>query len=215
VVLARLTAAGVACVDTLVVDPPTLGAVRLAAEDLGFPVVLKLEHHDLLHKTDAGGVVVDIRSVDELAAACAKLRAVAAAATLEGFRLVVQRMVSGVEVIVGAKRDESFGHVLVVGAGGTHAELINDVRLALLPVDANRVSRLIRENSRLMRLLSGYRGTAAVDLNALERQILAIADWIVGQGDAILEFDANPVIVTRDRALVVDARAVFAERSVP
>ena len=116
----------------------TAAEAAAAAEAIGFPVVLKIRSPDILHKTEAGGVVLDLRSGDAVQHAADALMAAARAAhpdaRIDGF--LVQEMVSGVEAIVGARNDPLYGPMLLVGAGGVLVELAKDVALRLLPVSA-------------------------------------------------------------------------------
>lgn len=215
-VMRRLHERGVRCAPFRTVAlAEDASALQEAAMDLGYPVALKIEHPGLLHKSDVGGVVVDVRTADEVADAHRRLLAVISGAGLGDAQVVVQRMVRGVEVIVGAQFDESFGHLLVVGLGGTLAELVDDVRLALLPVSKERIGRLVLGHERLAVLLAGHRGERTVDTESLIAEICKIAAWIGEEGSRLLEFDVNPLTATPDGAFVVDARAVYARDEVP
>jgi acyl-CoA synthetase (NDP forming) len=209
-VLRQLEEWGVSCAPFRVVtmDEQSETAVR-AASEVGYPVALKLEHPALLHKSDGGGVIVDLRTPQEVVDARRVLASVASNLGLQDPRLVIQRMVRGVEVLVGVRTDESFGHVLVVGLGGTLTELVNEVRLTLLPTSLPRIRELVMENERLATLLRGYRGAEPADIESLIAEIHKITEWIARQGARLDEFDVNPIIVTPGDAFVVDARAVY------
>jgi hypothetical protein len=152
---------------------------------------------------------VDLRTPQEVVDARRVLASVASNLGLQDPRLVIQRMVRGVEVLVGVRTDESFGHVLVVGLGGTLTELVNEVRLTLLPTSLPRIRELVMENERLATLLRGYRGAEPADIESLIAEIHKITEWIARQGARLDEFDVNPIIVTPGDAFVVDARAVY------
>lgn len=208
-VLRQLQAAGVTCAPSQMVPldaaPDTLVA---AATQLGFPVALKLEHRNLLHKSDVGGVMIDLRNPSELLAAQGEMAKVASKAGLDTPGLLVQKMIRGIEVLVGVQRDPSFGHMLVIGLGGTLTELLGDVRLTFLPTNSARIAALIAGHERLAALLAGHRGGAAASIESLITQIEGIAAWAQAQGDTLIEFDANPLTVTASGAYVIDARAV-------
>ncbi len=175
---------------------------RVAARELGFPVALKATAPDLVHKSDVGGVVLDLHDEESVARAFdAMSRSLGAVMT----GAVVQRMVgAGVEVIVGITHDPSFGALVLFGLGGVTAELLADRALHLVPVtdaDAHDLVRSLRGSQ----LLLGYRGQPAVDLAALENLILrvgALADEI----QEIAEMDLNPVVASAEGVLAIDVK---------
>ncbi len=186
---------------------------RSAARALGYPVVLKASAPNLVHKSDVGGVALDLR--DDAAV----VNAFEAMATALGDHMtgaVVQPMVPvGVEVIVGITHDQSFGALVLFGLGGVTAELLADRALRLVPVtdeDAHQLVRTLRGSQ----LLFGYRGRPAVDVAALEDLILrvgALADEI----PEIAEMDLNPVVASADSVVAIDVkiRVVPARAPVP
>jgi acyl-CoA synthetase (NDP forming) len=175
---------------------------RVAARELGFPVALKATAPDLVHKSDVGGVVLDLHDEEDVARAFdAMSRSLEAVMT----GAVVQPMVgAGVEVIVGITHDPSFGALVLFGLGGVTAELLADRALHLVPVtdaDAHDLLRSLRGSQ----LLLGYRGQPAVDLAALENLILrvgALADEI----QEIAEMDLNPVVASADGVVAIDVK---------
>ena len=138
-------------------------------------MVLKIRSADILHKTEAGGVALDLRSKEAVLKAADALTASARAAypnaKIDGF--LVQEMVSGVEAIVGARCDKFYGPMLLVGAGGILVELAKDAALRLLPVTKTDVAAMI-DGLKLNKLLAGYRGRPAADRAALEATVLAL-----------------------------------------
>jgi acyl-CoA synthetase (NDP forming) len=181
-----------------------------AAEAIGFPVALKIRSPDILHKTEAGGVRLDLRSRAEVADAAAGLIA-AARATHKGARiegLLVQQMACGVEAIVGARSDALYGPLLLIGAGGVLVELARDVALRLLPVAAPDVDAMI-DGLRLNQLLAGYRGRAAADRSALERTALALARFYLDHRSRIADIEINPLMVGPAGAIAVDVRVLW------
>ncbi|MEV8516933.1 acetate--CoA ligase family protein [Dactylosporangium sp. NPDC051484] len=181
--------------------------VLSAAAAIGYPLVAKIDSRALVHKSDVGGVILGIDGEAALRAAWSRLSAVLGEHGGDG-RILLQRSVSGVEVLVGAKWDQQLGHLLVVGLGGTLTELLADVRATLLPTHPGRVADLIERHRRLWQLLEGYRGGCAGDRAALVKVVERTADWLVRKGPAVQELDFNPVIVNEEGAFVVDARTV-------
>src|SRR5215213_8373541 len=154
---ATLTRYGIALPKSRNVATPVEAAA--AAEAIGFPVVLKIRSPDILHKTEAGGVVLDLRSSEAVQRAAEGLLASAQdakpGARIDGF--LVQEMVSGVEAIVGARTDPLYGPMLLVGSGGVLVELAKDAALRMLPVSATEVAAML-DRLKLATLLSGFRG---------------------------------------------------------
>ena len=181
-----------------------------AARKIGYPVVVKIESVDLLHKTEAGGVELDLRSDNAVEEACARMldraRIASPGANIAGF--LVQEMVPrGLEIVIGGKIDPMFGPIIVVGFGGVFVELLKDTAMALAPVDAPQALRLLRK-LRHGRLFEGYRGSQAVDLQALAQIVVQASHFLADQADVLLEFDINPIIGAGDRFTAVDALIV-------
>jgi acetate---CoA ligase (ADP-forming) len=188
----------------------TAAEAAAAAEAIGFPVALKVRSPDILHKTEAGGVVLDLRSRDAvLNAADALIQAARAfypPARIEG--LLVQEMVSGVEAIVGARTDPLYGPLILVGAGGVLVELARDVALRLLPVTAADVTAML-DGLKLNRLIAGFRGRPAADRAALERTVLALAKFYLDHRARIEDVEINPLMVCARGAIAVDVRVIW------
>jgi len=181
-------------------------AVRIAME-LGLPVVLKAQAAELTHKSDIGGVRLDLGSEAQVREAFGAIAQAAKAFGFEGC-LVQEMFKADVELIVGSRWDEQFGAMLLVGIGGTLVELLQDVRLAPAPVSAERAVELLR-SLKLAPLLTGYRGKPAVDLERVGAIIARISQLAAALGARLAELDANPLLVAGDRAAVADARAVL------
>jgi acyl-CoA synthetase (NDP forming) len=177
-----------------------------AADAIGYPVALKIRSPDILHKTEAGGVALDLRNRAEVREAAARLLAAAGAARIDG--LLVQEMVSGVEAIVGARSDPLYGPLLLIGAGGILVELARDAALRLLPVAAGEISTMV-ERLRLKQLLAGFRGRPAADRAALETTALALAQFYLDHRARIAEIEINPLMIRTDGAVAVDVRALW------
>lgn len=169
------------------------------ADRLSYPVVLKIESPDLPHKSDVGGVKIDLRSREEVERAYAEITAdvarLAPAARING--VLVQEMINGgTEVIVGATRESPFGMAVVVGAGGILVELLRDSALALAPIAAARAEELIA-STRVGALLGGYRGSPAGDIPALGRVVASLSAIAAAYGDVIDAIDLNPISVAQ------------------
>jgi len=179
----------------------TARAAARTAAALGFPVVLKAVAPGLLHKTEAGAVHLDLRSAAAVERAAREMAARIPA--VEGF--TVQPMLAGgVEMLVGLVQDPSFGPVLACGAGGTAVELMRDVSIALAPVTDLEAAAMIA-SLRSRPLLEGFRGSAPVDVAALEAVIHRVSA-LAERHPEIAELDLNPVLVLREGAAVVDFR---------
>jgi succinyl-CoA synthetase beta subunit len=168
-----------------------------AAVEIGFPLVMKIESPDIAHKTEAGGVRLNVMSRDEARRVfeeiIASARTYAPSADLRG--VSVQEMVTGgVEVLVGIVRHAPFGLGLVVGIGGVLAELIKDSAFDLLPLDLARADALIGE-TRLAVLLDGYRGAPKADRRALAGLLVSLSDFAMQYGEEIEAIDLNPVAI--------------------
>ncbi|MHB8506681.1 MAG: acetate--CoA ligase family protein, partial [Acidimicrobiales bacterium] len=157
-----------------------------AAERLGYPVVLKVNSASVTHKSDVGGVLLDLRSAEEVRRAYARLAEVAASVApgSTGGVLVTAMRAGGVELVVGVRRDPVFGPVLAVGSGGVLVEVLQDVRVRLLPLDAGAILGMLDE-LRAAPLLHGVRGTAAVDRSAVAEVVAGVAAVALELGDAL------------------------------
>ncbi len=202
---AALAAFGVATPRSRViaVDQPAgvTAAVVAAAETIGFPVVIKAAGANLEHKSDVGGVIVDVRSAAEAAAAAQRL------AILSDTILVEEMVHDGVaEVLIGVTLDAQFGQTLVLGAGGVLTELLRD-SVSLLPPFTPAVIEAAFMRLSVGKLLDGYRGRPAADVEALLALTLACVRYAEANIERLIELDLNPVIVRpRGRgAVAVDA----------
>lgn len=178
-----------------------------AAARLGYPVVLKSAETSLAHKSDLGAVVTNLDSDDALAAACERLTA-----AFGPDMLIAPMIEDGVEMLLGSTVDAQFGPLLVIGIGGVHAELLGDAVVVLPPIDAAEAERLL-ERLRLRPLLDGLRGRPAVNVDAFCVTAARFSAMLVPLSGTLSEIDVNPVIVTAERAVAVDAYAVPADTS--
>jgi acyl-CoA synthetase (NDP forming) len=174
-----------------------------AARQLGFPLALKTAEAGILHKTDCGGVVLEIASAGQLQQAYAGLKA------RLGPAAVVAPMVSesGPEMVLGVVHDEQFGPLVMLGFGGVNVEAIRDVACALPPFDAEHARRML-DSLRLRPLLDGLRDRAAVDIDAFCEAAARLSVLAASLDDAIDEIDINPVILHPAGCIAVDALVV-------
>jgi acyl-CoA synthetase (NDP forming) len=177
-------------------------------KNLTFPVVCKLLSRGLLHKTDVGGVVLDVKGIDQVESTLARLKKLAGTKKLTFDGMLVQEMVKdGIEVILGGNRDPTFGPVLILGIGGTYTELIRDYSLAIAPVTPSEVEEMIGR-SKLGKVLDGYRGGPKVKMERFVR-IVSRFSRIMLDNPRIEQMEVNPLIVTEDKILSVDARVIL------
>lgn len=184
-------------------------AARIATH-LGFPVVLKISSPDILHKSDVGGVRLNVPNATEVRRAYQEIvrnaTAKAPEARIEG--VSVQPMAKpGVEVIIGMSKDATFGPVLMFGLGGVLVEVLKDVAFRIVPLSQWDAEDMMRDIQGFP-LLQGHRGAPAVDLNALQRILLTLSDFVANT-PAVKEIDLNPVYAYHDGALAVDARLIL------
>lgn len=199
-----LASAGIAFADARRVESAD-GALA-AARELGYPVVLKAL--GLLHKSDAGGVVLGINDEEELERSLSTM-----ATSLSPAGYSVERMEplgEGVELIVGARRDRRFGPVALVGFGGVYAELLGDVAVALAPIESGEAEELVRR-LRGAPLLLGARGRPPLAIDATARALAALSR-VAAAHPEIAELEVNPLLVTADDAIGLDARVALGER---
>ncbi len=188
-------------------------AVGLAAK-LDMPVALKIVSPDILHKSDAGGVRINLKTPQQVAAAFSEIienaKYYAPDADVRGV-LVSPMAKEGVEVIIGTKLDDQFGPVIMFGLGGILVEILKDVSFRVLPLTPPAARKMIREINAFP-ILKGIRGRAPVDRRALKKILLKCSEVIESYPD-IQEMDLNPVIAYEDGASIVDARIILKKES--
>jgi acyl-CoA synthetase (NDP forming) len=173
-------------------------AVR-AAERIGYPVVVKIDAAGLMHKTDVGGVRLDVGNAAAVRRACRDMRARAGAVQF----VVQERVGPGVELLIGAQRDETFGPVVGVGVGGIFTEVMREVAFRLAPLAEDEARAMLHDGAR-GRLLAGPRGLPRCEDGALVEALLGVGDLMLAEPQ-ILEIDLNPVIAAGREAVAVDA----------
>jgi acetyltransferase len=187
------------------------GAVEIAQE-IGYPVVMKIDSPQIVHKTEVQGVVLDIANDDEVRRTFAEMveraKRLRPDADIKG--VVLQPMISsadGVELIVGAKRDPVFGAVMMVGAGGIAAEVLGDRALELPPLNERLAHRMLN-SLRIRPLLHGFRGRRPVAIDRLV-EVLMRFSYLIAENSAIAELDVNPLLVTAEGVTALDARVIL------
>jgi acetyltransferase len=210
-----LAAYGIPIVRTDLARTPEEAAGR--ADSIGFPVVVKLNSETITHKTDVGGVRLNLSSADAVRVAFREISAEVSnrfgAAAFSG--VTVQPMIrhQGYELILGASPDPQFGPVLLFGLGGELVEVFRDRALALPPLTTT-LARRVMERTRIYRALCGVRGRAAVDLPALESLLVRFSQ-LVAEQPRVKEIDINPLQVSPEGCIALDARIVLYDSSLP
>lgn len=203
-----LAEAGIPVVETRLAKTPE-DAVAIANE-LGYPVALKIVSPQITHKSDVGGVRLNVADARAVVLAFEEVvdnaRRAVPDAVIEG--VSVQRMARpGVEVIIGMTKDPQFGPVLMFGLGGVLVEVLKDVAFRIVPLAPRDARQMIREIKGYP-LLEGYRGQPPCDVGALERMLLKLSEFVDAHPE-IAELDLNPVFAYPDGAVAVDARVVL------
>lgn len=193
-------------------EASTAPKAAAAAKKLGFPVVLKVLSPQITHKTDVGGVELNLRTEEQVTAAFKRIVSSAKkhvpGADVQGVTVEPMiKMENAFELIVGVKRDPTFGSVIMVGTGGVAAEVMKDRALGLPPLN-ERLARGMLESLRAWPLLQGYRGRPGVDMDKLI-EVLIRFSYLVTDHPDIAEFDINPLLVSSKGVIALDARAMI------
>ena len=187
------------------------------AREAGYPVVMKIHSRDITHKTEAGGVQLNLRGGEDVALAFEKTVENAKAYDPDAHILgvTIQPMLERIdyELIVGTKKDADFGPVVLFGMGGIMTEILKDRAIALPPLN-RLLARRLMEGTRVYRILQGYRNRPAANLEFIEEILIRLAQ-LVTDFPEIEELDINPMVLMGDRALAVDARVIVKPSQVP
>ena len=179
-------------------------AVRFAHE-IGYPIVAKVVSPRIVHKSDTDGVAVGIDNDGELTETFNRF------SRIEGFvGVLVEEMMSGVELMVGAKIDYQFGPVILLGVGGTGVEIYRDITLRMAPLRERDVESMVK-GLKASRLLEGYRGSEPVNLSELTGLLVTFSDLVMELEEFIESIDLNPVICSATKCVVADARIMLRE----
>jgi len=184
------------------------------SKKLGFPVVMKIVSPDIIHKSDIGGVKLNLANATQVGKAYAEIMAAAKKANkkadIQG--VSVQKMAKpGVEVIMGMSKDAQFGPVLMFGLGGVFVEVLKDVAFRIVPLVRRDASQMIREIKGYP-LLEGYRGQEPANIAALEELMLKLSAF-VDKTPQIKEMDLNPIFAYKNGAVAVDARVILESKA--
>ncbi len=181
------------------------------AHSIGYPVVIKILSPDITHKTDIGGVVTGINSEEALRKEYATMMDVvgrnAPKANISG--ITIQKMLEKIdyEIILGAKKDNDFGSIIVFGLGGISAEIMKSISIGLPPLNQTLARRLV-EDSGILKMLQGYRGKTPTDMRLLEQMIINFSNLITDFPE-IAEMDINPIAISKGKPLALDARIII------
>ena len=205
---ALLKKAGINVVDTRLAK--TKEEALAIAKELGYPVVMKIASADVVHKTDAGGVKLGLKTATQVGKAfddiMKSVKKAVPDAKIDGVSVQTQAK-QGVEVIIGMSKDAQFGPVLMFGLGGVLVEILKDVSFRIVPLVKRDASEMIREIKGFP-LLQGYRGSDPVDVANLEAMVLKVSEFIE-KNPEVKELDLNPIFAYKDGAIAVDARVIL------
>ncbi len=178
------------------------------AEEVGFPVACKLLSKGLIHKTEAGGVVLGVRSRVDLASAFSRFQKLASELGVPFDGMLVQKMVpKGIEMILGGTRDPAFGPTVLFGAGGTYAELLRDHSVAVAPVTRSEAGEMVG-NTKMAPVLKGYRGGPSANLGKLF-DVISRFSRIMVENPSVEQMEVNPLTATEKGVFAIDARVIM------
>lgn len=197
---------GINLLNPVVFDPKNEGKAVIEARKIGYPVVLKVDSPSYFHKTDVGGVILNIRDENELKSSLIKMEKVVKKNDFKN--VCLYKMVKkGAGVIIGAKRDDNFGIVVMFGLGGTLVEIYKDTVLELAPLSKNSALEMIN-GIKAKELLNGFRGSKRLDKDFIVETMLKISK-IIEENVNIKEIEINPLFVYKKGGEIVDARIVL------
>jgi acetyl-CoA synthetase (ADP-forming) len=184
------------------------------AKKLGFPVVMKILSPQIVHKTDAGGVKLNLTTEEMVSNAFNEITANAnkydKKAEIRG--VLIEKMAKqSTEIIIGVTRDPTFGPAIMFGLGGIFVELLKDVSFRIAPLEPKDAKEMVNEIKALP-LLQGFRGGPKVNLKLISEILLTISKFAVDFIDDVLEIDLNPIFAYDDKLLTVDARIILTEK---
>jgi acetyltransferase len=187
------------------------------ADNMGYPLVMKLHSPDIAHKTEAGGVQLDIRTEEEVRKTFRRIvdsaKQYKPDARINGVTIQPYHASPDYEILLGAKRDSSFGPVILFGMGGIFTEVLKDRALGLPPMNRHLANRLMQE-TKVFSLLKGYRNRKPADIEQLEEMIIRLSQLLIDFPD-ICELDMNPLLIKDGTAVAVDARILVSEIDTP
>lgn len=179
------------------------GEAVILAGKTGYPVAVKVVSPKIIHKSDAGGVEVNIRNDKELKTVFNRF------SKMDGFTgLLVENMVKGTELIIGAKTDRQFGPVILLGIGGVGVEIYSDTAIRMAPVKKKDVGSMIDE-LKAKKIIEGFRGSEPVDVEKLSSMLVKFSELAIGLEDEIESIDLNPVMCGGSKCVIADARIML------
>ena len=179
------------------------GEAKKGGEAVGYPVVAKIVSADVVHKSDVDGIRIGLGSAEEL------IDAYRSMSGLKGFDgILIDEMVVGTELIIGAKNDLQFGPVVLIGIGGTSVEIYRDVAIRMAPMSAETALEAVT-SLQGAGLLQGYRGRESVNLQALSELIVPFSEMVYELSEVVESIDLNPVMANSSRAVIADARIIL------
>jgi len=177
----------------------SLSELKKAASKIGYPIAMKINSLKISHKSDVGGVQINIESFLQAKKVFNKMK------KLKGFESVfAQKMVRGTEIIIGGKRDVQFGPTILVGLGGIYVEVFKDFNIGICPINKS-IAREMLQGLKAFPILKGLRGKKGINLKKLEETIVKVSKLMVKEKN-LQELDLNPLIATPKEILAVDAR---------
>jgi acetyl-CoA synthetase (ADP-forming) len=186
----------------------TADEARTAGREIGYPLVMKIVSPDIIHKSDVGGVILNIKDGKEAAEAFRRIEGIRerTGCRLEG-ALVEKMAKQGTETIIGAKRDPQFGPVILFGLGGIFVEIFKDVSFRVAPITKEDAMEMITE-LKAYPILKGIRGRSPSDVEAVAASLLKVSSMVMDLPE-IKELDLNPTIVYEKGCRIVDARVIM------
>ncbi len=172
------------------------------ANKLKYPLTMKVISEKILHKSDVGGVKLDIRNEEEVKKSFQDL------SKLKGFEgVLIQKFREGRFILIGLKEDLTFGHAIAFGTGGIYTEVLKDVSFRVCPIEDEDAESMIKE-TKAYELLKGARGSKPADLNAIKKLLIKFSK-LPSKYPKIKELDVNPLLVTDSSEEIIDARIIF------
>ncbi|MFX4261545.1 acetate--CoA ligase family protein [Pelotomaculum propionicicum] len=193
-----------------------LEEASVLAAQIGYPVTMKILSPDIVHKSDVGGVRLNIQNARELEKAFTamhtEIEQKQPVARLDGV-IIQEHLTGGIELLLGSKRDSTFGPVLAFGAGGVFTEILDDISLRIPPLSREEIKTMIEE-TKVSKIFAGARGTAALNLELLIDCLAGLSELMLAN-PAISEIDLNPILACSDRVAALDARVILGNQREP
>jgi len=167
------------------------------AKKIKYPLVLKIDSQKVLHKTELGGVILNIKDKKGLLSSYQKIKKLSK-------NIIIQKHIDGIFLIIGSKKDQTFGNIIIFGMGGIYTEVLNDISMRLAPVNKKEALSMIQE-IKSYKILQGYRGKP-INIKKIQSLILKLSNLI--EEENIKEIDFNPIIINEKQLFIVDAKVI-------